>query len=245
MSYKVFINPGHSLNGKPDAGCIYNGIRECDIARDIALCLKERLNDHHIETKLFQQNGSNKTSNAQLNEVPKEANKFGANLFISIHMNGFNNESAHGTETWYMKGSSNGKRIAELINSKLVEKFDTYQLSNRGAKEDTRGLLVLRATSMPSVLTEIGFISNKSEVVFIKSHINEIANRLCKAICEYFGIVYMNESTQEVLNTNIHKMFKIELVCDNKYDLFIDNIKVLSKNKFSTCLNYLLTHYGA
>ena len=230
---KVFINPGHSLNGKPDAGCVYNGIKECDIAAQIAKALQSKLKLNNIDSELYQQNG-NKTSNAQLNEVPKVANKSGADLFMSIHMNGFNNETACGTETWYAKSSLNGKRLAELVNSKLTEAFESYSLKNRGAKADERGFLVLKATSMPAVLTEIGFISNKKEAEFIKNHIDAIADRLLRAILLYFGIFEV-KNKQEI---------RIKLLNNGRYDCFVNDQIKLSGNKLSTCLNWIQKNYG-
>ena len=231
---KVFINPGHSLNGKPDAGCVYNGIKECDIARQIAIALQNKLRLNSIESELYQQNGDKLTSNAQLNEVPKVANKSGACLFLSIHMNGFNNETACGTETWYAKGSSNGKRFAELVNSKLTETFGDYTLKNRGAKVDERGFLVLKATSMPAILTEIGFISNKKEAEFIKSHVDAIADRLLRATLLYFGISEIKDK-QEI---------RIKLLDNGRYDCFVNDQIKLSGNRLSTCLEWIQKNYG-
>lgn len=236
---KIFINPGHSMSGQPDAGCAYNSLKEYDLNAQVSTALSKELKAQGFECEVFQQTGHN-NANAQLNEVPTVANKSKADVFVSIHMNGHTNESANGTETLYMKGSTNGKRLAEYINSKLTERFDEYQLYNRGAKEDTRGLCVLRYTSMPAVLVEVGFISNKSEATFIKNSINAIAKRICQGICKYFNKSYEPDLLKDKPE---HTTFKFELVADDKYDLYVDEIKILAANKFDTCLSYLYTHY--
>lgn len=56
---------------------------------------------------------------------------------------------------------------------------------NRGVKE--QGLLILQRAAMPSVLTEIGFISNKDEENYINSEEGqeEIVMAIVNAIKQY------------------------------------------------------------
>ena len=56
---------------------------------------------------------------------------------------------------------------------------------NRGVKE--QGLLVLQRTAMPSILTEIGFISNPEEEEYINSDDGqqEIVDAIFKAVAQY------------------------------------------------------------
>lgn len=236
---KIFINPGHSLNCKPDAGCVYNGIKEAEICAEIAEILKNKLVGTGIEVELYQQcNELNTvlTSNQQLNKVVKVANASKADLFLSIHMNGFTSSTAKGTETWYAKGSQKGEYFAELVNTQLTQPFANYTFTNRGAKVDERGLLVLRSTIMPAVLTEIGFISNPDEAKFIKVNKTNIAERLYNAICTYFGIVPKKQNEKLEI--------RMELVYGDKYNLYINDVLKLSENKFSTCVDYLNKNYG-
>lgn len=240
---KIFLNPGHSYNCKPDAGCCYNGIKEAEICSSIAVNLKALLIQQGFDVVVFQQQGTSLTSNQQLNEIPKKANESKADLFVSIHMNGHTNETAKGTETWHLEGSVNGKKLAQLINEELTQSFGTYTLTNRGAKVDQRGLCVLRKTVMPAVLTEIGFISNKIEAEFIKSHIDTIALRLCSAICKYYGktmLVQILASTQKTYPGTIILSHQ----SDDKYNCYIDDLLMLSNNKLSTCLNWLKDKYN-
>ena len=61
--------------------------------------------------------------------------------------------------TTYNPNSPNGKEIAKIMQSKL---------SNIGMKNrdimPRPGLYVLRSTDMPSILLEIGFVSNKKDL---------------------------------------------------------------------------------
>ena len=97
------------------------------------------------------------------------ANFFNADLFISIHAN-----SARGCRS---------ERLAKLIQIQY-----TYEAGrkNRGVK--TANFAVLRKTRMPSILTEIGFISNKEEENYLKSKKGqkELARCLYNAFQQYY-----------------------------------------------------------
>ena len=65
-----------------------------------------------------------------------------------------------------------------------------YQKGGRAVRSVKRQLLkVLYATDMPSVLTELGFMSNKSELAYMNSEKgqNAYARMLCDAVKEYVG----------------------------------------------------------
>lgn len=241
---KIFINPGHSKNGQPDAGCAYNGIKEYDIANKIAEQLAVCLKYNGFQVEVYQQCGCNNDSNKQLNTVAQKANASMADAFISIHMNGFKDATTKGTETWYLKNSSKGKLLAGYINSELVKPCDGYVLTNRGAKYDQRGLAVLKYTNMPAILTEIGFISNTNEAKFIATHVEAIAQRLCNAICRYFNKapkewqpptpIQESKYPQEVILTHVG---------DGKYDVNVDEELKLKGNKLATCLDWIKKTY--
>lgn len=234
---KIFINAGHSKNGNPDPGCCYNGLKEYDLAARIAKSLEEKLIANGFSVENYQQTGSN-DANIQLNSVAHLANRSKADIFISIHMNGFNKESAKGTETLYHPGSQKGKKIANCINDELIKPFENYSLTNRGIKEDSRGLAVLKYTNMPAVLTEIGFISNKEEANFISTNINKIAQRLCNGICSYFNV----KPKETDKNTpNFPKEITLKHIKDDKYNVFVNSDLLLKENKLSTCIDWLKT----
>ena len=65
-----------------------------------------------------------------------------------------------------------------------------YGKGGRTVRKVKRQLLkVLYATDMPSVLTELGFMTNKSELTYMNSTKgqNELARMLCNAVKEYFA----------------------------------------------------------
>jgi N-acetylmuramoyl-L-alanine amidase len=70
-----------------------------------------------------------------------------------------------------------------LFASEIQKAFSSAKRVNRGVRQ--AGFLVLRATSMPSVLVEIGFISNPDEERFMRS--NDGQNQLARAIYNAFA----------------------------------------------------------
>ena len=149
---KVFINPGHAPNGVPDPGAVnlIRGTQEWEVAADVAKRLAGYLQNVDIETETLQHD--------ELSEICRAANASGADLFISIHCNGYVSDSAHGTETWYYDGSA-GRKLAMTIQAQIVSALGT---ADRGIKP-TRRLYVLNNTDMPAVLVELGFITNYSD----------------------------------------------------------------------------------
>ena len=226
---KVFINPGHSENCKPDPGATYEGWKEALIARKISEELAKILKSHNIDVELYQQRnetGEDLTANQQLNRVPKKANASKSDIFVSIHLNSSANRTAKGTETLYLNGSQKGEKLANLINANLANHF-----INRGAKADVRGLLVLRATTMTAVLVEVGFISNLTEINYINANIHEIAMKIAQGIFQYFSM-NVDEFTQK-------NKIVLEETQNGFYNCYVNDILKLKENKLSTCLNWI------
>ncbi len=69
---------------------------------------------------------------------------------------------------------------ADLIQSNMI---NAAKRNNRGVRQ--AGFLVLRATTMPSILIELGFISNKEEEKFLNNSSNQ--TKVCKAIYQGFA----------------------------------------------------------
>lgn len=81
------------------------------------------------------------------------ANRAGADVFISIHNDWNPNASLRGVTTYYYHERS--RRLAETMQAHLVA-----ALGARDVGVLRRSFQVVRETSMPSVLLELGFLSN-------------------------------------------------------------------------------------
>ena len=79
-----------------------------------------------------------------------------------------------------------------------------YGKGGRAVRKVKRQLLkVLYATDMPSVLTELGFMTNKSELAYMKSEKgqNELARMLCNAVKEYFA--HLDGTASALVSDNV------------------------------------------
>ena len=88
---------------------------------------------------------------------------------------------------------------ADLIQQNMI---NASKRNNRGVRQ--AGFLVLRATTMPSILIELGFISNKEEEKFLNNSDNQ--TKICKAIYQAFAdykhnIDKKNGKTEDDANT--------------------------------------------
>jgi N-acetylmuramoyl-L-alanine amidase len=91
------------------------------------------------------------------------------------------------TESYIIFEFMQNRHMEQSISlaSEIQKAFKEAKRADRGVKQG--GLLVLRKTGMPSVLVELGFITNPAEERFLKSA--EGQNKLAKAIYDAF-VVY-------------------------------------------------------
>ena len=138
----------------------------------------------------------------------RKANGFALNnndnsLFISIHHNANpRSTTVNGTETYYYnfnkyqsgysydplqeKYLSDNKRFADSVHNKLVNNLGTV---NRGVHDDN-SFYVIRNAQMPSVLLELGYMTNRNEESRIKTSSFQLnaANAIANAVTEYFQV---------------------------------------------------------
>ena len=179
---KVFINPGHAPDGNPDPGATNarTGLRECDVALEVASSLAYYLNLVNIETKVVQSDS--------LSEVVLASNEWDANLFISIHCNAYN-ETARGTETWYYHCSDLGAELANCVQKQIIDSINTVNRGIKGAKPGVNGLYVLTHTVAPAILVELAFIDNDDDAAILANRIDDFAKAIARGITDYsFGV---------------------------------------------------------
>lgn len=176
--YKIFTDAGH---GGKDPGAVNGSAKEKDLTLKIVLKLNDLLKrnfevETSRETDVF----------VDLSERTKRANKFGANIFISIHANSAPNKTAHGIESLVFYKSGDTLRLANNIHDRLIKTTGTV---DRGIKE-RQDLYVLKHTKMPAVLLELGFISHENEKNKLVSDLYQerITNAIYEGILAYTGM---------------------------------------------------------
>lgn len=152
----IVLDPGH---GDHDPGAIGYGIKEKDVVLDTGLKVNNLFKQTPFQVKMTRSTDKFVSLSGRVNY----AKSVNADAFISIHANAFNG-SANGTETYYYKSAYKNPYVADskLLATKIQERLLTaWNLTDRGVKD--KSLYVTRENTMPAVLTELGFIDNKSD----------------------------------------------------------------------------------
>ncbi|WP_297639790.1 N-acetylmuramoyl-L-alanine amidase, partial [uncultured Clostridium sp.] len=168
--YKVFLDPGH---GGADNGAAGNGLLEDELTLQISLKLRDKLKEKGIEVKMSRESDVY----VGLGERAEIANAYGADLFLSPHINSFTSSSAKGIETYYHTDKSTHRPLSSNIQENAIKETGA---ANRGVK--TANFAVLRESSMPSALFESGFISNPEEAAKLRT--SEYQNKLATALAD-------------------------------------------------------------
>lgn len=187
MAIKIYIDQGHNpLN--PNAGAEGNGLREQDIVYAVGVELAELLRANpNFEVRLSRptpdtQIGTSNTTSLRLRV--EDANRWGADYFISIHTNASSIPSATGSEAFAFSAPSAAFSLGEDI---LYWLNRTTGLRNRGMQVRS-GLYVLRRTAMPAVLVELGFITNSGDAALMSERPDLFAQGIYEGILEYTGV---------------------------------------------------------
>ena len=188
MSIKIYIDQGHNPRDY-NTGAEGNGFYEQDITFDIGRRLYALLStSDEFDVRLSRPTadtvlGTNNSSS--LTERVREANRWGADIFLSLHTNASLNSNATGSEALiYSRSSSVALGLAEDI---LTELNLTTGLRNRGVIERP-GLYVLRRTNMPAVLVEMGFITNPYDAELMAYSPELFARGIYRGIMKYYGL---------------------------------------------------------
>lgn len=186
---KVFINPGHDLDYDSGAVSPRTGLRECDVAAHVGALVKHYLEAAGCMCELMQSDnlaptsiGRSRYADRQGPTVTETANDWDADIFVSIHCNSAEADEACGTETFaYNLDGGEGEQLATCIQNQIV---NALNIVDRGVKANPK-LFVLRYTSMPAVLVELGFISNADDERLLTDHQDDFARAIARGVTDY------------------------------------------------------------
>ena len=177
--FKVAINYGH---GGSDPGAVANGLREKDLTKAIGQRVTKLLRDNYdISVKEIRQT---KSGGSELSKIANEANAWGADLFVSIHINA---GGGTGFESFIYNGavSDDTRKLQQAIHSEVLKQID---VRNRGMKR--ANFAVVRQTRMPAVLTENLFIDTKADADKLKdsAFLDSLALGHANGIVSFLGL---------------------------------------------------------
>lgn len=169
----VMLDPGH---GGKDCGSLNSTktLREAEINLAVALKTKAQLESRGATVYLTRTDNTYFT----LDQRKNIAYSVKPDLFVSLHCDADESSKPMGTSAFYYKPMS--KALSSLIHEELVRLYNTdfYQgqsdkLSEVDRKCKFHPFSVTRMEDCPSVLIEIGFITNDDECRIITDDINQ------------------------------------------------------------------------
>ncbi len=186
MAIRIFIDQGHNPYGF-NAGAEGFGLREQDITYLVGAYLANILN----ADPRFEAVTSRKTpeeilgydNSSSLRERVDMAAVWGADYFLSIHVNSNVNPAVNGTEAYVYRSDSEAYYMGEDIVAEIVRRLGT---KNNGVFVRP-SLYVLRRTSMPAVLIELAYISNYEDALLLSTEQYQFAYAIYVGLLNYFG----------------------------------------------------------
>ena len=174
-------------------------IQEKDINLKVAKLLGERLRTAYPDKQIILTRDKDVFLTLQerteiANNVKVKENE--AVLFISVHVNSSLNKTSSGYEVWYLSPGyrrtvldksavTDDTSLFPILNSMLEEEYTTESImiakfimdgleSQIGSESKARGIkaeewFVVKNSNMPSVLIELGFVSNEKEALLLNN----------------------------------------------------------------------------
>lgn len=185
----IFIDPGH---GGRDSGTTYGKILEKDINLQISLALQEELGKQGAIVYMTRDKDDDLSSEydyrKKRGDLYRRILKISepnvhTDLYLSIHINWFNNPYWGGAEVLYNSINPNNKKLGEIILNNLKKDTGT----KRALK--TTDLYMYKNISIPGVLIECGFLSNYKDRTSMQNKKYQIllAKSITNSVIEYFN----------------------------------------------------------
>ena len=190
----VYLDAGH---GGYDPGASYFGISEKSLTLAIQSRVKAKLESEGYQVV------TTRTSDTyvDLTNRSRAVNASESDIFVSIHINASGSSAAQGIETYYYQPYaeypscinatyhanptrlSMSDTLANAIQSSLI---NATGAQNQGVKRQT--FAVLRETTAPAVLLELGFLSNPQEAARLNTaaYQETLANAIVAGIKSYY-----------------------------------------------------------
>jgi len=161
---RIVIDPGHG-GGDPGVSVPYGPLRwtEADIAYDLAARLEGRLAAAGMRVHLTR--GPSPSERLSESDRASLANELGADLLISIHLDGHASPSASGVASYHYGQyrdagvtSTLGERLAALVQREMV-----VRTGMRDCRTHAKTWDLLRLTRMPAVRVEVGYLTSRED----------------------------------------------------------------------------------
>ncbi len=187
MATKIYIDQGHNPVN-PNSGAEGNGYREQDLVYEIGVRTAAILRASGLDVRLSRPTAQTQLGNSNSSSLAarvNDANAWGADYFISLHANASEISSASGSEAFVYQLGNTATSLAENI---LYQLNVSTGLQNRGVSARPT-LYVLRRTSMPATLVELGFITNAYDATLMADQPQLFAQGVANGVLAFLGML--------------------------------------------------------
>jgi len=229
---KIHFDPGHGKKGNPgDPGAVNEkeGLIESDIVLDIAKRVHRYL-DENYQGFVVQYTRTDDTF-LSLSARSKKANDWGADVFVSFHINA---AGGSGFESFIHPNASKGSvALQNMINQRAIPTAAKHGLGEHGIAYKKGNLAVLRLTHMPAVLTETCFLDNAKDIALLKNDdfLHDMAVSYAISIAEYLGLQKIEKAPNKAsVAPDKGKVQMVKIIHKDKKDpLAVHNIASFSQ----------------
>ncbi|GGA51842.1 N-acetylmuramoyl-L-alanine amidase CwlD [Paenibacillus physcomitrellae] len=187
----IALDAGH---GGPDGGAASkDGIIEKDINLSVALYLRDYLQQAGAVVYMTREedkdladpdtSGYSKRKTEDLKKRVRLIEEKEAKLMVSIHMNSIPSNKWRGAQTFYHPSHPESQALADLVQEELRTNLEN---TDRVAKSADY-VYLLKELKIPSVLVEVGFLSNpvESKLLGDDDYQRKVAASIYKGILRY------------------------------------------------------------
>ncbi len=181
--HTVVVDAGH---GGADGGAVgsKSGVVEAGLNLTVARLVQAGLEEAGVEVRLTREGEEALAEGKQADMQARKAimNQPEVDLVVSIHMNKFTDPSVKGPMAFYMEGSEEGQKLAEMVIEAVCEAIGSPQ-----RKANPGDYFIIRESPAPSVLVECGFLSNSEDEALLQqpAHQRKLAEGVIKGVLTY------------------------------------------------------------
>ncbi|NLN06440.1 MAG: LysM peptidoglycan-binding domain-containing protein [Firmicutes bacterium] len=218
---KIYLRAGHGGTSPGTAG---NGLVEKQETLKHVLALAAMLSEYEVELKLARTGDTTVSLSAGISE----ANRWGADLYYSSHINGFSDSRAYGYESFiYTSPSAGSIRAQNILHPRQAAVWVRWGSRDRGMKR--ANFAELRETAMPAILVEQGFLTNPGDAGLLKqeSFLNELTAATVQGFIELYGLKRKGEAVKDPAKYIAVAGDTLQKVAE-RYNLTVAELKLLN-----------------
>ncbi|OCW71140.1 hypothetical protein BBP13_12145, partial [Limosilactobacillus reuteri] len=161
---KIYLDGGH---GGKDPGCVDNGLSEKNVVFKLQEYVIEYLKAHYSDFEIKTTRSTD--TFVSLMERANKANAWGADVFLSLHINAMS-ETSNGFEDYISRVTgSKTENLQNILHDQVVPVLKKYDIKDRGKRK--ADYIVLKYSHMSAILTETLFITNPREASLLKQEV--------------------------------------------------------------------------